>query len=423
MTSTAIRATTRQGTVIGAQENGVTAFRAIPYAAAPVGDLRFQAPQPPTHYDELDCTRKGPLAPQLPSRLQDVMGPLADPQSEDCLHLTVWTPGADSSKRPVLIWLHGGAWQSGGGAPDWYSGAQLAQRGDIVVVAPNYRLAALGWLHFPGATPNAGLLDQEAAIQWVVDNIENFGGDSDAITVMGHSAGGSCIAALQGRQPRFHRAILLSASLGRGFRAPDEAEELSGLVLEAAGARSLEAARKLPYQELLQAQRAPSVMQALQSQEIGRPLFCPVVDGTVVKDDIPVLGKTATARADVLVGYTLNEMAAFPNVQIDEASQRAGEEVFGAPSRQWAQATIAQGKSAWAYRFDYAPTARFGACHCIELPFVFGNFQAFANAPMLHGMPQEEARRVSDTIQTNWLSFIRDGQVDWPATPHLELIV
>ncbi|MDS1139977.1 carboxylesterase family protein [Pusillimonas sp. SM2304] len=418
----AIRSTTQHGEVIGCRDNGTAVFRAIPYAAAPVGALRFEPPAPPAPYGTRDCTQAGPLAPQLPSRLEDVMGPLDLPQSEDCLHLTVWTPGIDRKKRPVVIWLHGGAWQSGGGAPDWYSGEKLASRGDIVVVAPNYRLAALGWLYIPGATANLGLLDQEAAIQWVHDNIAHFGGDPSNITVMGQSAGGSCIAALLNRKPLFRKAILQSASLGRGFRPAAEAAELGRRVLDAAGAATLEDARRLPYQDLLKAQRAPAVLEALKSDEIGRALFCPVVDGDVIAEPVDAVREKMAGHADVLIGYTLNEMAAFPNVRIGEESQRAGEQVFGAPSMAWARQARDQGRSAWAYRFDYAPTARFGACHCIELPFVFDTFKAFGAAPMLAGSQPHDLRRISDTMQRNWISFIRDGAVDWPAYPHIELI-
>lgn len=422
MSGEIISSVTRQGEVLGLRQHGVAVFRAIPYAAPPLEELRFRAPAPPATYKTLDCTKPGPLAPQLPSRLEDVMGPLNLPQSEDCLHLTIWTPGVDQKKRPVVVWLHGGAWQSGGGAPDWYSGEKLAACGDIVVVSPNYRLAALGWIYAPGVTANLGLLDQEAAIQWVHDNIEKFGGDPTNITLMGQSAGGSCIAALLSRRPKFRRAIMQSASLGRGFRPAAEAAELGRVVLEAAGVSTVEEARHLPYQDLLNAQRAPAVLEALKSGEIGRALFCPVVDGEVITDDIAAVRQRAAGRADVLIGYTLNEMAAFPNVGINEASQEAGDRIFGVPSMVWAEQAKAQGRSAWAYRFDYAPTERFGACHCIELPFLFDSFDAFETAPMLAGKQEHDARRITEQIQHNWISFIRQGTVDWPAYPHIESI-
>lgn len=422
MTNHTVSTTTRQGKVIGQHSGQTNVFRAIPYAAPPVGPLRFAPPSPPAAYTELDCTKSGPLAPQLPSRLEDVMGPLNQPQSEDCLHLTIWTPALDKRKRPVVIWLHGGAWQSGGGAPDWYSGEKLAALGDIVVVAPNYRLAALGWLYVPGMPANLGLLDQEAAIQWVAENIESFGGDPSAITLMGQSAGGSCIAGLLSREPLFSRAILQSASLGRGFRPAHEAALLGQKVLEAAGARNLEQARALPYHELLQAQRAPAVLEALKSDEIGRALFCPVIDGETITGSIEEIRQSSAGKADILIGYTRNEMAAFPNVQINDASQAAGDQVFGAASRDWAQAAREQGRSAWVYRFDHAPTQRYGACHCIELPFVFGTLDAFAAAPMLAGTTAEDAARLTSRIQSNWITFIRDGSVDWPQFPQVEIL-
>ncbi|WP_313494278.1 carboxylesterase family protein, partial [Achromobacter animicus] len=141
-----VKAALRTGTLVGVRDGGVCRYGAIPYAQAPVGELRFAPPQPADIRGEFDATGTGPVPPQLPSRLRGAMGDFDAEQSEDCLHLTVWTPAADGKRRPVVVWLHGGAWQSGGGALDWYDGARLAERGDVVVVAVNYRLAALGWL-------------------------------------------------------------------------------------------------------------------------------------------------------------------------------------------------------------------------------------------------------------------------------------
>src|SRR5690606_13630641 len=155
--SQTVQAALRTGTLTGVREGGVCRYGAIPYAQAQVGRLRFAPPRPASWRGNLDATRPGAIAPQLPSRLRGAMGDFEAAQSEDRLHLTVWTPGADMRRRPVVVWLHGGAWQSGAGALDWYDGSRLAQRGDVVVVAVNYRLAALGWLHVPGQTANVGL--------------------------------------------------------------------------------------------------------------------------------------------------------------------------------------------------------------------------------------------------------------------------
>lgn len=421
--SETVQAVLRAGTLTGVRDNdGVCRYSAIPYAQAPVGRLRFAPPEPATWRADRDATRPGPVAPQIPSRLRGAMGDFDVPQSEDCLHLTVWTPGADTARRPVVVWLHGGAWQSGGGALDWYDGARLAASGDIVVVAVNYRLAALGWLYVPGETANVGLLDQEAAIDWVLNNIEDLGGDPERITVMGQSAGASSICAMLARRPRFSRAILQSAALGRGFRTAAQAETLGRAFLQAAGVDTLEAARKLPVSALLAAQQAPAVAEVLQAEGSRRSQFCPVLDGHVLPQDIAPALKTAASRADVLVAYTRDEMAAFPGHAADAAGLEESEQVFGAPSRRWASEAVGQGRQAWLARFDIAPTARFGACHCIELPFVFDTVDAFAAAPMLAGLASAHAAQLTRQTQNAWIAFIRGETPGWPMAPHQQIL-
>ena len=466
-----VHATLPAGTLTGVQERGgVCRFSAIPYARPPVGKLRFAPPEAATWQGDLDATQPGPVAPQLPSRLRDAMGDFNAPQSEDCLHLTVWTPAADGARRPVVVWLHGGAWQSGGGALDWYDGSALAARGDVVVVAVNYRLAALGWLYVPGQTANVGLLDQEAAIDWVFDNITGLGGDPERVTVMGQSAGASSICAMLARKPRFSRAILQSAALGRGFRSAAQAQALGQAFLEAAGVASLDAARALPVSALLAAQQSPAVAEVLRAEGSSRSQFCPVLDGHVLPEDIAPALQRAASRADVLVAYTRNEMAAFPGyvanatraeglattdnharAHVDSSrvgnvspghvdpsrvdhvkpghvdhvgpalDDPIGDQVFGAPSRAWARAAVTQGRQAWLARFDVAPTARFKACHCIELPFVFDTVSAFGDAPMLAGLDADHAQRLTAQTQQAWIAFIRGDAPDWPMAPHLHV--
>jgi para-nitrobenzyl esterase len=416
-----VQAIVRNGKVIGTREHGVCRFSAIPYGQAPVDDLRWRAPVPAQWTGRLDATRSGPVAPQLPSRLRSAMGDFDAAQSEGCLHLTVWTPAADGRRRPVVVWLHGGAWQSGGAALDWYSGAQLAAQGDIVVVSPNYRLAALGWLFVPDMVANLGLLDQEAAIDWVAEHIESFGGDPAKITVMGQSAGAVSIACLLTRTPRFNRAIMQSASLGRGFRSVEQAHRLGRILLQAAGARDLEEARALPYEALLRAQQAPEVNEGLSAEGGHRSLFALVADGEVLPQDLQSALRVAAGRADVLIGYTGDEMKAFPNAPTDEAGRRVGDEIFGAPSRQWAQDAAARERAAWVFKFDHAPSEAFGACHCIELPFVFGTLNRFRDAPMLHGLRLQDAQRLTREIQAAWIAFIRGGSPGWDVSPRIRV--
>src|SRR3954465_6490732 len=141
---------TSAGELRGASENGVAVFRGVPYAAAPIGDRRFQPPQPvPGWQGVRDATQDGPIAPQSRSRLAHVMGDFERPQSEDCLTLTVWTP-ATAGKRPGLVWIPGGAFSSGAGSVPWYSGERFAANGDVVAVSINYRLGALGFLYLEG---------------------------------------------------------------------------------------------------------------------------------------------------------------------------------------------------------------------------------------------------------------------------------
>lgn len=411
----------RAGDINGVQLSGVQRFSGIPYAQAPIGPLRFRPPVAATWDGTLDATREMPVCPQLPSRLRGVMGDFEATQSEDCLKLTVWTPAADHKKRPVVVWFHGGAWQSGGGALDWYDGAALSRLGDVVVVGVNYRLAALGWLYVPGETCNVGLLDHEAALDWVEQHIADFGGDPSRVTAMGQSAGGFNIAAMLTRQPKFQRVILQSASLGRGFRDADTADELSQVFLQAAGVSSLDQARALPVESLLKAQQSESVAAALKAEGANRSLFCPVMDGLVIDNTQPDLLRLAAGRVDVLAGYTKNEMAAFPGTPVDARSDALGEEIFGAPARQWANDARAQGRHAWVFRFDYGPNPNHGACHCIELPFMFGNLDAFAQAPFLKGMDPAHGEYLAAKMQRAWVAFIRDGAPGWDEAPHVHV--
>lgn len=403
--------------VTGTRDAGVCRFAAVPYAQPPVGDLRFCPPVPAPLRGEVNARLRGPVPPQLPSRLRDAMGDFDAPQSEDCLHLTIWTPAADERRRPVLVWLHGGAWQSGAGDLDWYSGAALAERGDVVVVAPSYRLGALGWMTMPGGTANLGLLDQEAAIAWVADHIDAFGGDPQRITVMGQSAGGLSIPCLLMRQPRFQRGIMQSASIGRGFRSLDKAHEIAEIFLRAAGASGIEQARKLPVSALLQAQSDTTVVQWLANEGAQRSLFGPVADGQVLPLQPQEALRAAAGRVDVIAGYALDEMAAFPGGGVNDKSRQLGDQIYGAPARQWAADATAQGRQAWSYRFDHRPNPRFGACHCIELPFVFDSFAAFTDAPMLQGLEDDDARRIREHMQSAWIRFARDGHPGWAPWP------
>lgn len=405
-------------TLAGTRRNGVTRFGALRYALPPVGRLRFAAPVPARLQGEVDATGTGPVPPQLPAQLSRVMGPFEAPQSEDCLHLTVWTPAADGQRRPVVVWCHGGAWQSGG-VVDWYDGEALARRGDVVVVGVSARLGVPGWLLAEGGTANLGLLDLELAFDWVAEHIAAFGGDPARITAMGQSSGGVNIAALAMRgAPRFQRAILQSAPLGRRFRSTETALAVGRALLRATVAQNLEQARGHPMDAFLRAQQAPEVLAAVREQADGHGVFAPVLDGETLAGPPSPLASSAPGRVDVLVGWNRDEMRAFPASNAatgdDEALQR-----FEAPARRWAEQATHAGHRAWLYRFDGPPGLPFGACHCAELPFVFGTFDAFAAAPMLAGVAPGESRRLMHDLQGAWLDFVHGRPLPWAPGPHV----
>lgn len=213
---------TQCGTLRGSQEGGLSVFRGIPYARPPVGPLRFRPPQPPEPWGGVrDALRFGPAAPQDAQAMGSMLDLGIGRTDEDCLYLNVWTPAPDAGGRPVMVWIHGGAFILGAGSQHLYDGATLARRGDVVVVTINYRLGALGFLPLqdaqgqPLASGNEGLLDQIAALQWVQREIAAFGGDPGCVTIFGESAGAMSCAMLLGA-PRarglFQRAILQSGS-------------------------------------------------------------------------------------------------------------------------------------------------------------------------------------------------------------------
>ncbi len=332
---------TKAGELRGTRENGIAVFRAVPYAAAPVGELRFAPPQPtPSWRGTRDASQDGPIASQGRSRLAHVMGDFERPQAEDCLTLNIWTPGVDSTKRPVLVWIHGGAFSSGAGSLSWYSGERLAANGDVVVVSINYRLGALGFLYLPGVSSgNLGLLDQIAALRFVRDNIVAFGGDPDNVTVVGQSAGAASIAILMS-MPRteglFRRAILQSTPFGRIARTPDDAHRIGRRLLEVLGLKPEQAEhlKSVPPDRFMAAQGEVARLEKKFANALAP--FWPVIDGDIIPGEIaPALEAGAGAGIDTMIGTTREEMAAFYCIDDDiaKADHAAIEGVFASVSK------------------------------------------------------------------------------------------
>ncbi|MEN8158613.1 MAG: carboxylesterase/lipase family protein [Myxococcota bacterium] len=457
---------TSAGRIQGASERGLYAFRGVPYAAPPTGSLRFRPPQPPAPWAGVrQTTRSGPAAPQLALPVFSWINAAARAPGNDCLSLNVFTPGLDGARRPVLIWIHGGGFLVGSGSTVVYEGQALAEHGDVVVVTINYRLGAQGFCHLGtvlgdefAESTNLGVRDQIAALEWVRDHIDRFGGDPDNVTVFGQSAGGMSVGTLLGA-PRarklFHRAICQSGAADHVIEW-EEARFVASELLRRLGGPppSLEALGRLPIETLLEAQN--SVMADLGSMN-SLMLFLPMVDGDVVPmQPLEAIRRGETAAIPILTGSTLEEWklfqladqgigrfdesdlrARFADVLPDDApapadaarsylralgersAARSPREVWSAfqtarvfhlPSARLAEAQYEGGGSVHSYLVTWrAPAARraLGACHAIEIPFVFGN-EGNPLARPFSGLSRDGAR-FGRRIRRAWLSFARRG--------------
>jgi para-nitrobenzyl esterase len=313
----------------------------------------------------------------------------------------------------VLVWLHGGGFSSGSGAEAWYDGALLAERGPMVVVTVNYRLGALGYLYLsPEFAPaNPGLLDQIAALGWVRENIAAFGGDPDRVTLAGQSAGALSSLALRGHPAGtglFQQVILQSTPTGVPPYGPREAAGIGRRLLDVLGLHPGEAARlrTVPVPALLAAQG--ELARRMAAPLAVTPPFQLVADGGVPADLLAGVPDTMP----MLIGTARDEAwAFFPGATADVT-----ERLFGHGSLRVA----AQTRSAFAFQFDWSPPGSpFGACHCIELPFVFGDLDAWRASPMLSGADPADLRRLVEEVQHAWAAFVHTGSPDWSSYPHV----
>ena len=447
------------GDLRGLWLDGIAAFRGVPYAAPPVGELRFAPAAPAKGWSGLrDATRHGRIAPQLASRLRLAMGDFDREQGEDCLTLTICTPAPDGKARPVVVWLHGGAWISGAGSLDWYDGSRLAREGDIVFVGVNYRLGALGWLHRPGIVDaEAGTSDMIAALTWVRDHIAGFGGDPRRVTVMGQSAGATSIGGmlmLPDARALFHRVIMQSGGFGRGaYTSPMAAQRadqwLRLLDIDPQRADALARLRTIDVPRLLAAQGELARANARFAQTM--PPFTPVLPSAMTQAEmLGAIADGADGKA-LLIGATADEVHAFfaadpamddppadavvarfggetalaryrarrPGASAaDLLADLATDETFVLPAMRLAEAVARRGGAAYAYLFDWAPRgSRFRSCHCIDLPFVFGTFDAWRDAPMLAGGDATQMADLSAAMRRAWIAFVRDGDPTHDALP------
>jgi para-nitrobenzyl esterase len=450
------------GRVQGSEAEGVRRFLAIPYAAPPVGALRFAPPAPAAPWREvLDASAFGPAPLQPVDGLSQRLGLLGDhAQSEDCLTLNVFAPAAPSpALRPVMVWLHGGAFQTGTAAGPGYDGAPLARRGDVLVVTLNYRVGALGFLHTgaPGAA-NLGLQDQLAALRFVQAAIETFGGDPRQVTVFGESAGAgsiTCLLAMPAARGLFRRAIVQSAAPEGQLCAAEAAERARILVEKLGGtAPDLEWLRSLPAERILAAQAAcvePG------PRRIGM-FFAPVVDGAVLPAaPLAAIAAGAAREVELIVGTTADEMRLFtllpgfgdlpeaalpqlvatrlpgpPETALARAAELLAlyrdaktptERFFAvetdaslfAPSTRLAEAQARHQPRTFMYRFSWRSPLGLGACHALDVPFVLGTFER----PLLREFAGSgpAAARVAAATMDAWLAFAKRGDPSHPGIP------
>jgi para-nitrobenzyl esterase len=469
---------TSLGPIEGSERDRHLAFLGIPFAAPPLASLRFRAPEPHAPWSPTLETKTFRAA--APQGFEFAPGVKIDgPQSEDCLYLNVFTPAADSRKRPVMFWVHGGAFTVGTAGVELYDGGALASRGDVVVVTANYRVGALGFGVLPestgwGARANLGLLDLVAALRWVRDNIASFGGDPENVTLFGESAGGTCVSLLTVMDEAsglFRRAIVQSGTGPVRLARLDRAAETGGRLLYELGLTAAQSER-LQSISLPELMRAQAVVEA---DAATWPHFYPVLDGLTFKEhprDSLAAGKAK--HIPLLIGTNRDEWNLFaaPEVaawgrplakadavdslasklpraareralgmlEVYRASRAArglpqdarallraleGDLRFRIPSLRWAEAHVASGGSTFMYLFTYgSPGLRgaLGACHALEIAFVFGTLTAPNQERFAGKGPEVQAlsRRMMDA----WLAFARTGEPadsPWGAWPRYEL--
>jgi len=440
---------TSHGPVRGVTDEGVSAFKGLPYAAPPVGDLRWRPPLPAAAWTEVrNATTYGAICIQPPANGDPGVGPL--PMSEDCLTLNVWAP-TDARNLPVMVWIHGGGYNNGSGTAALYDGSALARRG-VVVVTINYRLGRLGFFDHPAlaaeraadqSAANYGVMDQIAALEWVRANVAAFGGDPANVTVFGESAGGVAVTQLM-VAPRarglFHRAIVQSG-LGRQRSAElaldrpgrPSAQSLGRAWSRDAGLPSdvdAAALRAVPAQTLL------TPMPAFYTDNL-------IVDGRVlIEDVVEAFGAGRQAPVPLLLGTNSAEfwwirpadagaygrdddamteeehdalLAAYGGSQ-DYDRHVVSDLIFNEPVRHLARLHARAGHPTWLYRFDVVaesnPEPSGGATHASERPYVFETLHTVGR------VLGDRDRRASRDMARYWTDFARTGDPNGAARPH-----
>lgn len=442
--------------------NGVYAFKGIAYAAPPFGANRFRPPQPvEPWYGIHDAMTYGPtpVTIGLPPPY-NVVSPVIP--GEDCLNLNIWTPQLGPAELPVMVWIPGGAFEAGSGASPWYDGTAFARDG-IVCVTINYRVGADGFLYFGDNDANMGLLDQVAALRWVQKNIPAFGGDPGNVTIFGESAGGMSVGTLlsmPSAEGLFRRAIAQSGAAHQVITTTSARRVAQRFAERLAIAPTRETIAAVPSDRLLQAQvdlkaelaSRPDPEHWGEEAVISMMLWQPVVDGTIIPArPIDRIAAGASAGVDVMVGTTTDEWRLFlvlggiiDNVTtetltravaayglpIDAAltAYRAAHpgasagDLLAAVQTDWycripalRLADLHATSRAATYMYEFAwRTTQFngllGACHGLEIPFVFDTL-GNDTAPLCGTNPPQH---LADAMHAAWVAFASSGNCGWP---------
>jgi para-nitrobenzyl esterase len=464
---------TTHGAIRGSFENGLFVFKGVPYAAPPVGELRWLPPAPLAHWKGIrDAQVFGATSPQPASRMGIATGAAdeaAEPQSEDCLFLNIWTPGLDGHTRPVMVWIHGGAFSMGSGSSAMHPGSTLAKRGNLVCVSLNYRLSSLGFLRLKEvtggripSTGNEGLLDQTLALSWVRQNIAAFGGDPENITVFGESAGAmstGCLLAMPAAKGLFKKAVMQSgANTAKSLEQAVNLAEQFLSILEVKPAET-EALRKVPVERLLAAQVELSAR--MLKLKIRGAILKPVIDGEILPMYPIDAVKSGSAKGITLIaGSNLDEsrlltmgeknlanmdeaglvrrlermlpgidvaglVAKYRAARAERGASTTPAETFLAaqtdlqfriPAVRLAEAQCSQNQTAYNYLFTWkSAIEKLGACHALDVGFVFGTCNA-----AFHGTGPG-IDKLSAIMQESWTTFARTGNPscsslgEWPA--------
>lgn len=460
---------TSLGRLRGRWESDLAVFRGVPYAAPPTGDLRWRATQPHPGWDGVrDAVEHGPVSPQprgLPfDAVLGTKGQGFDRVDEDCLSLTVSSPGLDRARRPVVVYIHGGAHTIGAGSWEINSMESFARNGDVVAVSINYRIGPFAYMYVEDNGAGRGnfwLEDVLTALRWVHDNIDAFGGDPDAVTVAGHSGGALCIAWLLGLPAAdglFRRAILQSAPMGFGGHDIEKSRKLRECFFDLLGVSTADEARAVPAEDLVRV--IEPLKDTWNDPNLHIPPFWDVLDGVTLSQQPLDAAAERGTDVEVLIGWTREEFSffcappqpLFTDLTRDQAIARArltfgdaaedayaqyagarpgasptqvlidiiGDEHLRMGSLELAELYAAWQRPVYVYQFDWQSPllgGALGATHCLDLPFTFDNFEAWSDAPMLAGTDTPQRRALADSMHAAWTAFIRTGDPNHAALP------